>query len=128
MSMTPLHPSDGELAILRVLWDRGPSTVREVHTLLSQDRDTGYTTVLKLMQIMAEKGLVTRDERERSHVYAAAQGKESTQGRMLSDLLQKAFDGKAHTLVSRALEAAPADEAELDAIQALIDRIRKERA
>lgn len=127
MSQVPLHPSDGELAILRVLWDRGPSTVREVHTALSEARDTGYTTVLKLMQIMAEKGLVTRDERARSHVYEAAQAKAPTQGRMLSDLLQKAFDGKAHELVSRALETAPADEAELDTLQALIDRMRKER-
>ena len=128
MPQTPMHPSDGELAILRVLWDRGPSTVRDVHTELSKDRDMGYTTVLKLLQIMVEKGFVTRDERARSHVYEAAQGKESTQGRMLSDLLQKAFDGKAHALVTRALAEAPADEAELDAIQALIDRIRKERA
>ncbi len=128
MSQPPIRPSDGELAILRVLWGRGPSTVRDVHAELSKDRDTGYTTVLKLMQIMVEKGLVTRDESTRTHVYQAAQGEESTQACLLKDLLQKAFEGSAKSLVVRALSETPAADAELEEIQAFLDRLRKERA
>lgn len=127
MSTPLIHPTDGELAILKVLWERGPSTVREVHTVLSQGREVGYTTVMKLMQIMAQKGLVARDERERSHVYQATQEKAPTQSHLLSGLLQKAFDGKAVDLVSRALAEHPASEEDLDAIQALLERARKER-
>lgn len=127
MSPSPITPTDGELAILRVLWSRGPCTVREVHEVLSTDRDTGYTTVMKLMQIMAEKGLVTRDERARAHVYQAAQSQEATQGHLLSNLLQKAFDGRAEALVVRALADVPTSDEELDAIQALINQKRKER-
>lgn len=127
MSQPPIRPSDGELAILRVLWSRGPSTVREVHGALSKDRDTGYTTVLKLMQIMVEKGLVTRDASTRTHVYQAAQAEAATQACLLKDLLQKAFEGSARSLVQRALEAAPADDAELEAIQAMLDRARRAR-
>lgn len=127
MSQPPIRPSDGELAILRVLWSRGPSTVRDVHGALSKDRDTGYTTVLKLMQIMVEKGLVTRDASTRTHVYQAAQAEAATQACLLKDLLQKAFEGSARSLVQRALEAAPADDAELEAIQAMLDRARRAR-
>jgi predicted transcriptional regulator len=127
MSQPPIRPSDGELAILRVLWSRGPSTVRDVHDVLSKDRDMGYTTVLKLMQIMVEKGLVVRDESTRTHVYQAAQGEESTQACLLKDLLQKAFEGSAKSLVVRALSEAHADEAELGEIQAFLDRLKKER-
>jgi BlaI family transcriptional regulator, penicillinase repressor len=128
MSHTPLRPSDGELAILRVLWRLGPSTVREVHTELSKGRDMGYTTVLKLMQIMAEKGLVTRDESARTHVYRAAQGEEPTQACLLDDLLQKAFQGSATSLVVRALSKAQASDGELDAIQAYLQRLKEERS
>lgn len=127
MSQPPIRPSDGELAILRVLWSRGPSTVRDVHGALSKERDTGYTTVLKLMQIMVEKGLVTRDASTRTHVYQAAQAEAATQACLLKDLLQKAFEGSARSLVQRALEAAPADDAELEAIQAMLDRARRAR-
>ncbi len=127
MPPSPITPTDGELAILRVLWRFGSATVREVHHELSQDRDMGYTTVMKLMQIMAEKGLVTRDESAKAHVYTPAQDQASTQGHLLSNLLQKAFDGKAEALVVRALADAPATDAELDAIQALIDQKRRER-
>lgn len=127
MSQPLIRPSDGELAILRVLWSRGPSTVRDVHDALSKDRDTGYTTVLKLLQIMVEKGLVTRDASARTHVYQAAQGEAATQACLLKDLLQKAFEGSARSLVQRALEAAPADDAELEAIQAMLDRARRAR-
>lgn len=127
MSQPPIRPSDGELAILRVLWGRGPSTVRDVHHELSKVRDMGYTTVLKLMQIMVEKGLVTRDESARTHVYQAAQGEEPTQACLLNDLLQKAFQGSAAALVVRALATAPAGEEELTAIQAFLDRMKEER-
>ncbi len=128
MSQPLIRPSDGELAILRVLWGRGPSTVRDVHAALSKDRDMGYTTMLKLMQIMVEKGLVTRDASTRTHVYQAAQAEAATQACLLKDLLQKAFEGSAASLVVRALSEAPANEADLDAIQATLDRLRKERS
>ncbi len=127
MSQPPIRPSDGELAILRVLWSRGDSTVRDVHDELLKDRDMGYTTVLKLMQIMVEKGLVTRDESTRTHVYRAAQGEERTQACLLNDLLQKAFEGSAKSLVVRALADSKADDAELDEIQAFLDRLKQER-
>src|SRR5690606_26992295 len=84
-------PTDAELAILGVLWRRGPSTVREVHDELSPSRGTGYTTVLKLMQLMAQKGLVVRDEAQRSHVYRPASAEAQTQRRLLGDLMDKAF-------------------------------------
>jgi len=124
MSQPPIRPSDGELAILRVLWSRGLSTVREVHDELLKDREMGYTTVLKLMQIMVEKGLVTRDESSRTHVYRASQGEERTQACLLNDLLQKAFEGSAKSLVVRALSEAQDDAAELDEIQAFLDGLK----
>jgi predicted transcriptional regulator len=127
MPNPPIRPSDGELAILRVLWDRGPSTVRDVHGELSKSRDMGYTTVLKLMQIMVEKGLVARDESARTHVYRAAQGEASTQSCLLDDLLQKAFQGSAASLVVRALSSARAGDKELDEIQAYLDRLKEGR-
>jgi predicted transcriptional regulator len=116
-----IRPSDGELAILRVLWSRGPSTVRDVHTELSKDRDMGYTTVLKLMQIMVEKGLVARDERARSHTYRPLQGEAETQRHLLKDLLQKAFGGSRRALVLQALEAEPASSEELEDIRKLLN-------
>jgi BlaI family transcriptional regulator, penicillinase repressor len=127
MTTDPIRPSDGELAILRVLWDRGPSTVRDVHADLSKGRDIGYTTVLKLLQIMVDKGLVTRDESARSHVYQAAQGEAPTQACLLRELMDKAFEGSATSLVLRALSESPAGPAELEEIQAYLDRLRKER-
>src|ERR687889_190143 len=93
------RPTDAELEILKVLWRRGPSTVREVFDALSEARGTGYTTVLKLMQIMAEKGLVVRDETARAHRYEAAAREDETQRRLVGDLLRKAFDGSAKQLV-----------------------------
>ncbi|WP_306601164.1 BlaI/MecI/CopY family transcriptional regulator [Geothrix sp. 21YS21S-2] len=127
MTRSPIRPSDGELAILRVLWDRGSATVRDVHSELSRSRDMGYTTVLKLMQIMVEKGLVTRDETTRTHVYQAAQGEEPTQACLLDDLLQKAFQGSAASLVVRALGSRRATDGELDEIQALLARLKEDR-
>jgi len=124
MSAVPIRPSDGELAILRVLWSRGPSTVRDVHTELSKDRDMGYTTVLKLMQIMVEKGLVVRDERARSHTYRALQGEAETQQCLLEELLQKAFGGSRRELVLQALETEPASAQELEDIRKLLNEAK----
>src|SRR4051812_35957429 len=99
------RPTDGELAILAVLWERGPSTVRDVHEALSRRREMGYTTVLKLMQIMAQKGLVARDESQRTHVYRPASDEEQTQKRLVRDLLERAFGGSARKLIVAALSA-----------------------
>ena len=125
MSTPTIRPSDGELAILRVLWSRGPATVRDVHTELSKDRDMGYTTVLKLMQIMVEKGLVERDERARSHTYSPLQGEAETQRCLLKELLQKAFAGSRRELVLQALEAEPASDEELDDIRKMLNEAKK---
>src|SRR3989304_6323588 len=96
------RPTDAELAILRVLWDRGPSTVRQVQETLNSDRPTGYTTVLKLLQIMTEKGLVTRDERNRTHVYTTRHNEDLMQRRLVGDLLDRAFGGSARKLIMQA--------------------------
>jgi predicted transcriptional regulator len=121
---TPL-PTEAELAILQVLWSSGPQTVREVHAALT-DRQTGYTTALKQMQVMTEKGLLTRSERFRSHVYAAKQPQERTQQRLLTNLLQRAFAGSAKDLVLGALSARPISAAELTEIKALIQQFERE--
>jgi BlaI family transcriptional regulator, penicillinase repressor len=122
------RPTDAELAILRVLWERGPCTVRQVHDQLNRARRTGYTTVLKLMQIMTEKGLVMRDETERSHVYRAKIGEQQTQRHLIRDLLERAFDGSAKKLVMQALSAAPASREELAEIRKLIDEASKRKS
>jgi len=119
------RPTDAELAILRVLWDRGPSSVRQVHEALAAGRDTGYTTTLKLMQIMADKGLVTRDESSRTHIYAARQSQGQTQRQLVSDLMDRAFGGSAAELVMQALSAHPASEDELKEIRRLIEEHRR---
>jgi predicted transcriptional regulator len=121
MSRVLPRPTDAELAILRVLWERGPATVRQVHEALSGTRDTGYTTTLKLMQIMADKGLVTRDESARTHVYDARVPQEHTQRQLLNDLVDRAFGGSAAELVMRALSTHRASDEELREIRRLID-------
>jgi len=121
------RPTDAELAILRVLWERGPSTVRQVHEILAGTRDTGYTTTLKLMQIMAEKGLVDRNETNRTHVYSASAGQEQTQRVLVKDLVDRAFGGSAAALVLRALAEETSDE-ELREIRRLIDDYREKRS
>ena len=117
------RPTDAELAILRALWRRGPSTVRQVLESLNQDRETGYTTALKLLQIMTEKGLVERDETERTHVYRARLTKEQTQRQLVGDLLDKAFGGSASQLVLQALATKPASADELAQIRRLLDEL-----
>jgi predicted transcriptional regulator len=121
-SHVPL-PTDAELEILRVLWERGASTVREVHDHLNRVRTTGYTTVLKLLQIMTEKGLVERDESQRAHVYRPCLAEADTQGRLVDNLLSRAFGGSAEKLVLRALSARPASSEELQRIRELLDSL-----
>ena len=118
------RPTNAELELLRVLWQRGPSTVREVHEALPLADRVGYTTVLKLLQIMTEKGLVTRDVSARTHVYAAASPQAITQDRMVSDLVERAFDGSTLGLVLHALSQSPASPQELEQIRKLLDRKR----
>jgi predicted transcriptional regulator len=121
------RPTDAELAILRVLWDLGPCTVRQVHEVLSRERAAAYTTSLKLLQIMTEKGLVSRDERDRSHVYHAKLTEEQTQRQLVRDLLDRAFGGSASKLVMQALAARRASAEELSEIRRLIDGRADER-
>lgn len=126
--MSEPRPTEGELAILRVLWDRRePCTVREVHAALSRTKDTAYTTVLKMMTIMADKGLVRRDESERSHRYAAVHPEPAVQSALLKDLVRRAFSGSALQLVQRALDIDAASSDELDAIAKLIAQARTRR-
>ncbi|HUR19892.1 MAG TPA: BlaI/MecI/CopY family transcriptional regulator [Vicinamibacterales bacterium] len=115
-----LRPTDAELAILHVLWDRGPSTVRQVFETLADARETGYTTTLKLMQIMSEKGLVRRDESARTHVYAASVSRDKTQQHLVRDLLDRAFGGSAASLVMQALSSHPTSAEERREIEQLI--------
>lgn len=122
------NPTEGELAILHVLWSRkGAMTVREVHAELSKAKDTAYTTVLKMLTIMADKGLVRRDESERSHTYLATHDEPVVQGSLLKDLMRKAFSGSALTLVQRAIDDDVASPEELDQIAKLIARAKAKR-
>jgi BlaI family transcriptional regulator, penicillinase repressor len=122
----PPRPTDAELAILRVLWERGPSTVRDVHDDLNLNAPTGYTTVLKLLQIMTEKGLVVRDETQRAHIYEARHSEQKTQRQLLSDLADRAFGGSAVKLVMQALSGRKTNSDELIAIRNLLDRLEGE--
>jgi BlaI family transcriptional regulator, penicillinase repressor len=117
-------PTEAELEILTTLWTIGPSTVREVHEALSS-RQTGYTTVLKQMQVMAEKGLLVRNERYRSHVYEARLPKEETQRQLAGNLLQRAFDGSAKNLVLGALSSQRVSSSELSEIRRVLDEFEK---
>ena len=117
-------PTEAELGILNVLWDRGASTVRDVHEALYRDEGAGYTTALKLMQIMHAKGLVERDDSERAHVFRATVSKERTQKRFLTDIVQRVFDGSPSKLVLQALGGKPrATAEELEEIRALLDKL-----
>src|SRR5215470_7980393 len=115
------RPTDAELEILTVLWSRGASTVREVHEAISKRKPAQYTTVLKLMQIMADKGIVRRDESARAHVYTASRPQEWTQRQLAGDLLQRAFAGSAKSLLIGALSARKASKDELAEIRKLLD-------
>jgi predicted transcriptional regulator len=121
-------PTDAELSVLRHLWARGPSTVRQLHEELSQERNLGYTTVLKAVQVMLVKGMVERDDSERSHIYRAAITEGETKGQLVSDLMAKAFAGSASELLVHALKAGQTNPTELDAIQRLLDDARRGRS
>lgn len=121
------RPTDAELAILNVLWERGPSTVRDVHDALSKTQATGYTTILKLMQIMTDKGLVVRDESQRAHVYESRYSEQRTQRQLLADLVDRAFGGSPAKLVMQALSGRKASSEELGALRDLLDRLEGEK-
>jgi len=123
---TRQRPTDAELEILNVLWQRGASTVREVHEAISRAKPTcGYTTVLKTMQIMAEKRLVRRDESQRAHVYEAQLARDETQRQLIGDLLERAFDGSATKLVMQALSAKQTSAEELTNIREMLDEFER---
>ena len=121
----PPRPTDSELEILTVLWARGPSTVREVHDAIAQRKPALYTTVLKMLQIMSEKSLVRRDERQRAHVYRASRPREWTQRQLAGDLLRRAFGGSASSLLLGALSASKATPEELAEIRRMIEKHEK---
>jgi predicted transcriptional regulator len=125
MSAFRKKPTDAELAILRVLWTRGPSTVRQITEVMAEGgRETGYTTVLKLLQIMTEKKIVVRDESARTHIYAPASTQDQTQRQMVTDLLDRVFDGSAAQLVMQALAAKKTTPEELAEIRKLLNKPR----
>jgi predicted transcriptional regulator len=118
-------PTDAEIRILRVLWAKGPTTVRDVHEVLNAERPAGYTTTLKLMQIMLDKGLVTRDESERTHVYSAAVAEKQTQRTATADLLGRLFGGSAAALMQQALSVRPSSREELRRIREMLDALER---
>ena len=120
-----IKPTESELDILNILWNAGPSTVREVHEQLSLTKDTGYTTTLKLMQIMLEKKLVSRDASGKTHIYTAIADKEKTQGRMMQKIIDTMFNGSAMQMVMQALGNRKASKAELELIKEYLDKKTK---
>ncbi len=123
---TDFRPTDRELTILGILWDNGPCTVRQVNEIMSKDANTGYTTTLKLMQIMTEKGLLIRDDSQFKHVYKPGVTQEKAQKALVGDLLEKAFAGSAEKLVMRALSAKKVSSEELEKIKKMIEEIERE--
>lgn len=121
------RPTNAELELLTVLWSIGPSTVREIYDVVRRRRSAQYSTILKFMQIMAEKGLVLRDEEERAHVYSAAKSREWTQRQLAGDLLERAFSGSAKALLVGALSARRASKKELAELRALLDQYTEAR-
>jgi predicted transcriptional regulator len=117
------NPTDAELEILRVLWSLGPCTVKQIHEALPSKSPRGYTTVLKLLQIMSGKGLVRRDEKQRAHIYEACFSQEQTQKRLVGDLLDKAFSGSAGKMVMQALSERNASRKEVREIRRLLDKL-----
>ncbi len=121
----PKRPTDVELQILEVLWQHGPSTVRQVHNALAADRDTGYSTTLKMMQVMRDKGLLLRDDSVRPQLYNAAEGREQTQRRLVDDLIQRVFRGSAEKLLIHVLSSKQVPPDELAEMQSLIQEARR---
>jgi len=120
------RPTDRELTILRILWDNGPSTVRQVNEAMNEDGSTGYTTTLKLMQIMTEKGLLLRDDSQFKHIYRPSMTEEKAQKQLIGDLLDRAFSGSAEKLVMRALSARKVSANELASIRKMLDDFKGE--
>lgn len=122
------QPTPSELEILHILWSRGPSTVREIHEELSKSKDVGYTSALKFLQIMTTKGLVTRSEDQRAHVYAAAAPAETTKQQLATDVLQRVFRGSASQLMQHALSGRRSSKKELDEIRRLLDEYERKNS
>jgi BlaI family penicillinase repressor len=125
MASKQRRPTEGELAILQVLWEGGPRSVRDIQRVLNETRPTGYTTVLKLLQIMTDKGLVERDESQRPQIYRARYSQQQTQRQLLRDLLDRAFGGSVKALVLQALASKRSSKEELEAIESLLDRFER---
>ncbi len=120
-----INPTPSELEILQVLWSRGPSTVREIHEILSQEKEIGYTSALKLLQIMTTKGLVQRSEDQRAHVYAAAMPAEKTKQQFAADVLQRVFRGSTSQLMQHALQGRRSSKKEIDEIRRMLDEYER---
>ena len=125
MTRSPQKPTASELEILRVLWARGPSTVRDVHEALSANKSLGYTTVLKLLQIMTAKGIVRRNETQRAHVYEAGLPAEQTKRQLAGDILQRVFEGSASQLMMHALAGKRTSQQEIEEIRHLLDEYER---
>jgi predicted transcriptional regulator len=125
MASKQRRPTEGELAILQVLWEGGPRSVRDIQRVLNESKPTGYTTVLKLLQIMTDKGLVERDESQRPQIYRARYSQQQTQRQLLRDLLDRAFGGSVKALVLQALASKRSSKEELEAIESLLDRFER---
>ena len=120
------RPTEGELELLSILWEKGPSTVRDVHEAISARRPLGYTSVLKLLQIMTEKGLVEREESGKAHIYRASETQQDTQSQILIDMSRRLFAGSAAQLAMHALSTQPVSEQELEEIRTLLEKKRKQ--
>jgi predicted transcriptional regulator len=119
------HPTPSELAILQILWSRGPSTVREIHEVLAQEKEVGYTSALKFLQIMTAKGLVTRTEDQRAHIYSANQPAEKTKQQFAADVLKRGFHGSASQLMQHALSGRRGSRKEIEELRRLLDEFER---
>lgn len=128
MSNQPIKPTESELSILSVIWDKGPSTVRIINDELNKNREVGYTTTLKLLQIMTEKGLVTRIKNGRNHIYSSAVEQGTAQQQLLDKLLANVFGGSAKKLVMQALGTHRASNKELEEIKSYIEKLNKDQS
>ncbi|HUQ10688.1 MAG TPA: BlaI/MecI/CopY family transcriptional regulator [Steroidobacteraceae bacterium] len=122
------NPTPSELEILHILWNRGPSTVREIHEELAKAKDVGYTSALKFLQIMTTKGLVTRSEDQRAHVYTASDPAETTKQQLATDVLQRVFRGSASQLMQHALQGRRSSKKEIEEIRALLDEYERKNS
>ena len=120
-----LKPTPSELQILHILWSRGPSTVREIHEVLAKEKDVGYTSALKLLQIMTTKGLVTRTEDQRAHVYEATQPAETTKQQVVADVLQRVFRGSASQLMQHVLSGRRGSKKEIEELRRMLDEYER---